>query len=157
MGENRGGRPDERSAGHIPRFDVRSKIKAPVRLDMDDRLEDFFMVALLLYQSRLLCYNAVPTMSEFLHLRENEIQSVALSFELQGVFDLISRQIARPLALTFSFCVHCGMWAEAFLSALARADDPTMNPASKADQTGHDKPKIKVFRALQPAADPPRI
>jgi ferredoxin len=48
--------------------------------------------------------------------------------------DLLARRINRPLALSFSACVHCGLCAEACHYALARPDDPTMTPVYKADQ-----------------------
>jgi len=48
--------------------------------------------------------------------------------------ELLGRRISRPLAVSMTACVHCGMCAESCHYFLARPDDPTMTPVYKADQ-----------------------
>jgi Fe-S oxidoreductase len=47
---------------------------------------------------------------------------------------LLRKRITRPLAVSLTACVHCGMCAESCHYFLARPDDPTMTPVYKADQ-----------------------
>jgi Fe-S oxidoreductase len=47
---------------------------------------------------------------------------------------LLGQRITRPLALSMTACVHCGMCADSCHYFLARPDDPTMTPVYKADQ-----------------------
>ena len=48
--------------------------------------------------------------------------------------DLLAKRISRPLAVSMTACVHCGLCAESCHYFLARPDDPTMTPVWKADQ-----------------------
>ncbi|MCK7484043.1 MAG: hypothetical protein M0C28_49015 [Candidatus Moduliflexus flocculans] len=48
--------------------------------------------------------------------------------------DLLGKRISRPLAVSMTACVHCGLCAESCHYFLARPDDPTMTPVWKADQ-----------------------
>ena len=48
--------------------------------------------------------------------------------------DLLGRRVSRPLAVSLTACVHCGLCAESCHYFLARPDDPTMTPVWKADQ-----------------------
>jgi Fe-S oxidoreductase len=48
--------------------------------------------------------------------------------------ELLASRISRPLALSMTACVHCGLCAESCHYFLARPDDPTMTPVWKADQ-----------------------
>jgi Fe-S oxidoreductase len=52
----------------------------------------------------------------------------------QAFLRLLGERITRPLALSMTACVHCGMCAESCHYFLARPDDPTMTPVYKADQ-----------------------
>lgn len=47
---------------------------------------------------------------------------------------LLGERITRPLAVSLTACVHCGLCAESCHYFLARPDDPTMTPVYKADQ-----------------------
>jgi Fe-S oxidoreductase len=48
--------------------------------------------------------------------------------------ELMRKRITRPLAVSLTACVHCGMCAESCHYFLARPDDPTMTPVYKADR-----------------------
>ncbi len=48
--------------------------------------------------------------------------------------DLLAGRISRPLAVSMTACVHCGLCAESCHYFLTHPDDPTMTPVWKADQ-----------------------
>jgi len=47
---------------------------------------------------------------------------------------LLAERMTRPLAVSMTACVHCGLCADSCHYSLARPDDPTMTPVYKADQ-----------------------
>ena len=47
---------------------------------------------------------------------------------------LLAGRISRPLAVSMTACVHCGLCAESCHYFLTHPDDPTMTPVWKADQ-----------------------
>ncbi len=53
---------------------------------------------------------------------------------VRSFLDSLAAKISRPLVVSLTACVHCGMCAESCHYSLARPDDPTMTPVYKADQ-----------------------
>jgi len=53
---------------------------------------------------------------------------------VERFLDLMRGRITRPLAVSLTACVHCGMCAESCHYFLARPWDPTMTPVYKADR-----------------------
>ncbi|MBM3294190.1 MAG: (Fe-S)-binding protein [Candidatus Aminicenantes bacterium] len=56
------------------------------------------------------------------------------SDNVKRFLDLLAERMSRPLAVSMTACVHCGLCIEACHYALARPSDPTMSPVYKADQ-----------------------
>jgi Fe-S oxidoreductase len=68
-------------------------------------------------------------------LAPDRLQTYDASADNVGRFlRLLGERITRPLAVSLTACVHCGLCADSCHYFLARPDDPTMTPVYKADQ-----------------------
>jgi len=62
------------------------------------------------------------------------LRTYELGDNTRRFLELLGSRVSRPLAVSLTACVHCGLCAESCHYFLARPDDPTMTPVWKADQ-----------------------
>ena len=67
-------------------------------------------------------------------VKDSRLRTYEPGDNVHRFLDLLGSRVSRPLAVSLTACVHCGLCAESCHYFLARPDDPTMTPVWKADQ-----------------------